>query len=336
MWLIGEAAREQTRRQWVTLSRLAARFLDALQGLATLRALGPAGDEADAIARASERHRAVTMGRPAPRLRLPALVLEALATLGTAVVAVEVGLRLLYARVGFPARRSSSSSSPPSSYRPLRALGAAFHAGMAGKEAAARIAEVLEAEGPLAAPAVLEGPKPPCPRRRPSPRPPRSASRASASRTVPSREPALDGFTLALPRGATVALVGPSGSGKTTTARLLLRFLEPDHGSITVDGAPLAALAPEEWRPERGLRPPAAAPLPRQPPRERPPRSPRRLVCCNSSKRRRGPTSTRCSVNCPGGGRRPWAREASGSPGDRPSGSPSPAPGLKDAPVLVL
>ena len=42
----------------------------------------------------------------------------------------------------------------PEFYRPLRALGAAFHAGMAGKEAAVRIAEVLEAEEPLAAPAI--------------------------------------------------------------------------------------------------------------------------------------------------------------------------------------
>jgi len=245
MWLIGDAAEERTRRQWVTLSRLAARFLDALQGLPTLRAFGRADEETESIARASEKHREMTMGV----LRLAfvsALVLEALATLGTAVIAVEVGLRLLYARIAFREALFVLVLAPEF-YRPLRGLGAAFHAGMAGREAAARIAEVLEAEGPLAAPAVL--------------RPGRPCGATAASATSPAiafedvgfayeaaRGPALDGFSLALPSGATVALVGPSGAGKTTVTHLLLRFLEPGKGAITVDGTPLASLAPEEWR----------------------------------------------------------------------------------------
>jgi thiol reductant ABC exporter CydD subunit len=250
MWLIGGAAQERTRQQWVTLSRLAARFLDALQGLPTLRAFGRADDEAESIARASERHREVTMG--VLRLAfLSALVLEALATLGTAVVAVEVGIRLLYSRIDFREALFVLVLAPEF-YRPLRALGAAFHAGMAGREAATRIAQVLEAEGPLAAPAVLASA---------SPRGP-AAVRGPASHAAPpaiafdgvrfaydaSRAPALDGFSLALPAGATVAVVGPTGAGKTTAAQLLLRFLEPAGGSITVDGSPLAALAPEDWR----------------------------------------------------------------------------------------
>ena len=180
MWLIGGAAQERTRRQWVTLSRLAARFLDAVQGLPTLRAFGRAGDEAESIARASEGHREVTMGV----LRLAfvsALVLEALATLGTAVVAVEVGLRLLYARVAFREALFVLVLAPEF-YRPLRALGAAFHAGMAGREAAARIAEVLEAPGPLAAPGVELGGRPREAGRR---RPPRTGQTARG----PARQP---------------------------------------------------------------------------------------------------------------------------------------------------
>jgi thiol reductant ABC exporter CydD subunit len=255
MWLIGGAAEELTRRQWVTLSRLAARFLDALQGLPTLRAFGRASDEAEAIARASERHREVTMG--VLRLAfLSALVLEALATLGTAIVAVEVGLRLLYSRIELREALFVLLLSPEF-YRPLRALGAAFHAGMAGKEAAGRIADVLEAGGPLCAPAVeragaaagrgssargeARGPAP-------HPAPPAIVFEDVRFSYDAARAPALDGFSLALPPGATVALVGPTGSGKTTAAQLLLRFLEPERGVITVDGVPLGGLAPEEWR----------------------------------------------------------------------------------------
>jgi ABC-type transport system involved in cytochrome bd biosynthesis fused ATPase/permease subunit len=157
MGLIGSMAQTKTRRQWVTLSRLSARFLDALQGLATLKAFGRAGEAADGIAEASDLYRRVTMG--VLRLAfLSALVLELLAMLGTAIVAVEVGLRLLYARVAFREALFVLVLTPEF-YRPLRALGAAFHAGMAGREAAGRLSEVLETPGPFAAPGVLTRPE---------------------------------------------------------------------------------------------------------------------------------------------------------------------------------
>jgi len=249
MWLVGSAAEARTRRQWTTLSRLAARFHDALSGLATLRAFGRADDEARVLEQAGERHRAVTL--EVLRLALvAALVLEALATLGTAVVAVEVGLRLLYARLGFRDALFVLVLAPEF-YRPLRALGAAYHAGMAGREAAARMAEMLEAEGPLAAPSVLEPAaaaavavawlEAPA-------RPPRIRFESVRFAYEAGREPALDAFTLEVPAGETVALVGPTGAGKTTAARLLLRFLEADGGRILVDDTPLARLTPEEWR----------------------------------------------------------------------------------------
>ena len=73
-------------------------------------------------------------------------------------------------------------------------------------------------------------------------------SRPCRSRTTAGLSRALDGFTLDVPAGETVALVGPTGAGKTTAAHLLLRFIEPDGGRILVDDVPLAALTPEEWR----------------------------------------------------------------------------------------
>lgn len=55
----------------------------------------------------------------------------------------------------------------------------------------------------------------------------------------------LSGISLAIPHGCKLALVGPSGAGKSTLARLLLRFQDPDRGSITIGGTDLRDMAPE-------------------------------------------------------------------------------------------
>jgi ATP-binding cassette subfamily C protein CydCD len=61
--------------------------------------------------------------------------------------------------------------------------------------------------------------------------------------TYPGRQrAALSDVEFEVPAGATVALVGPSGAGKTTIANLLLRFWDPDHGAIQLDGVDLREL----------------------------------------------------------------------------------------------
>jgi ATP-binding cassette subfamily C protein CydD len=237
MYLIGGAARERTRRQFVTLSRLSARFLDAIHALPMLTAFGRAADESAAIALASERFRAITMSVLRVAF-LSALALELLATIGVAIVAVEVGLRLLYARITF---RSAFTVLllAPEFYRPLRNLGSAFHAGLAGREALARIRD-LNPEPPRATAPVSVDPPPATP--------PAVSMRGLSFAYRDTGPPALRDVDLDIPAGRTLALVGPSGSGKTTVARLLLRFLDPDAGGILVNGQPLAGQDPDQWR----------------------------------------------------------------------------------------
>ena len=62
------------------------------------------------------------------------------------------------------------------------------------------------------------------------------------------RRPALQGFSLTIPHGQTVAVVGATGAGKTTVANLLLRFVEPDAGRLTVGGVPLQDIDRAVWR----------------------------------------------------------------------------------------
>ena len=150
MVLIGSQAERLTRRQWTSLSRMSAHFLDVLQGLATLKMLGRSRDQAETIALIGERYRQTTMAVLRVTF-LSAFMLELIATLGTAIVAVGVGLRLLYGNLAFQ-QAFFVLILAPEFYMPLRLLGARFHAGLAGATAARRIYEVLETS------------RPPCPR----------------------------------------------------------------------------------------------------------------------------------------------------------------------------
>jgi ATP-binding cassette subfamily C protein CydD len=146
MALIGMATARRTEKQWRVLTVLAAHVLDVVQGLPTLRLFGRARAQADVLRRASEQHRKATMAQ----LRLAflsALVLELLATLSVALVAVTIGLRLLHGHVSLQTALLVLLLAPEA-YLPLRAVGAQFHASMEGVTAAERVFDVLETPAP--------------------------------------------------------------------------------------------------------------------------------------------------------------------------------------------
>ena len=245
MFLIGSVSQKLTQRQWVVLGRMSAYFLDTLQGLATLKTLGRSRDQTARIAQVSDQYREATMGVLRVTF-LSALVLELLGTIGTAIIAVEIGLRLLYGRIGFESAFFILLLAPEF-YLPLRTLGLRFHASMSGVSAARRIFEVLEQpledETAALAPAemlqngvgVLSKPI--------------SIDFENVSYTYPGRDQAaLTGVSMRIRAGQTVALVGASGAGKSTIAGLLLRFIQPAAGCIRVNGFPLNQITVEEWR----------------------------------------------------------------------------------------
>ncbi len=240
MLLIGSAAAARSRRQWTALARLGAHFLEAIQGLSTLKVLGRARDEVRRIAEVSEQFRETTMG--VLRIAfLSALALELIATISTAVVAVQVGLRLLYGRLGFEAAFFVLLLAPEV-YAPLRRLGSAFHAGTEGSAAAERVFELLETRPPRLQEAEVV-------------RPPRrldirfeDVCFSYPPRGRQTEREALAGVNLELHEGTVTALVGPTGAGKSTLAALLLRFGRPTRGELTVDGVRLERIDLEAWR----------------------------------------------------------------------------------------
>src|SRR5512136_2744205 len=142
MILIGNLVDAMARKQWQSLSRMSAHFLDVLQGLTTLKLFGRAKEQIQVIAEISDRFRDTTLGVLRVAF-LSALVQEMVATLSTAVVAVEIGLRLLYGRLSFE-QALFVLILAPEFYLPFRQLGVRFHASLSGIAAAQRIFEVLE------------------------------------------------------------------------------------------------------------------------------------------------------------------------------------------------
>lgn len=244
MILIGRSGEALTNRQFETLRHLSAHFYDVLQGLTTLKALNQSRSQAGVIGEVAERYRDVTM----QVLRvtfLSALALEFLTTLSTAIIAVEIGFRLLYRNMEFlPAFFILVLA--PDFYLPLRLLGLRFHAGMSGVSAAKRIFEILDTSVQTVSGvasnrvAKLEN---------------FSALEHvtilfdAVSYTYPDRTaPALHQVTFSIPAGQTTALVGASGAGKTTVVNLLMRFIEPQSGTILLGDTPLTQIPADAWR----------------------------------------------------------------------------------------
>ncbi len=232
MVLIGRFTQAATRSRWLALSRLSNHFLDIVRGLPTLRAFNRGEAQVEKIEAASEEYRATTM----QVLRVSFLsgaVLELMATIATALVAVTLGLRLIDGLVGLRAALTVLLLTPEL-YAPLRALAAQFHASADGLAAAGRILDLID-EG---SPTTLGTDAPPA-----------SWDMVRLRGVVVQGRAGtlLDGFDLDIRRSEIVALVGPSGAGKSTVASLLLGLRTLDGGAVTVDGAELASLDRALW-----------------------------------------------------------------------------------------
>jgi ATP-binding cassette subfamily C protein CydCD len=238
MALVGATTKDRTEARMRSLHRLAGHFLDVVAGLPTLKIFGRAKAQARSIADVTNRYRATTLAT----LRLTflsSLILELLATVSVALVAVAVGLRLLGGDMSFRDALFVLVLAPEA-YLPLRALGANYHASADGMQAAQDLFSLLEQPGVT---------------------PTGGADKAADSSirisglelTYPGRRlPALDGASLAIAPGETVAVTGPSGCGKSTLLAVILGLRIPGAGSVSLGGVDLADLDLGDWRSQIG------------------------------------------------------------------------------------
>ncbi|TLQ44903.1 thiol reductant ABC exporter subunit CydD [Streptomyces marianii] len=224
MVLIGWATEARMNRQWALLSRLSGHFLDVVAGLPTLKVFGRAKAQAEAIRKITSEYRRATL----KTLRiafLSSFALELLSTLSVALVAVGIGMRLVHGDLDLHTGLVVLILAPEA-YLPLRQVGAQYHAAAEGLSAAEEIFRVLETP-------VRAGGAAPVPAARGVRLELDSVTVRHEGRAVPS----LDGASLTVGEGETVALVGPSGVGKSTLLDVVLGFTAPDEGTIRV-GAP--------------------------------------------------------------------------------------------------
>ncbi|PPJ34232.1 thiol reductant ABC exporter subunit CydD [Nocardia nova] len=276
MILIGLMTQGRAADALAATTRLSDQMLDLFAGMPTLRALGRETGAAEDGA-PTMRHRVRELGealhkRTMATLRmafLSSMVLEMLATLCVALVAVSIGMRLVFGHMGLYAGLLGLILAPEV-YLPLRAVGERFHAaqdGMAAAERAFAIMEPDRAERDLsvgvagARDVSVAAPAPTGPARVDA----RRSGEPLAARVPAMAEPgtadielcdvwvrARDGYAPAglsgvLRPGAVTALIGPNGSGKSTALQVILNLMSPERGAVLAGGRPVGELDPDEW-----------------------------------------------------------------------------------------
>jgi ATP-binding cassette subfamily C protein CydD len=230
MILIGLVTRDRSAAALRAMTTLQSRTLDLIAGIPTLRALGRADGPADRIARLGSVQRRSAMAT----LRIAfmsALVLELLATLGVALVAVSVGLRLVFGDLALSSALTALLLAPEV-FWPLRRVGTEFHAAQDGQTAAAKVMELLDGLATSGPGAMVAS----------------TATIRLEAVGVAGRDGAapLD-LTVDVTPGSVTVLTGPNGSGKSTALEVMLGLTPPTTGRALIGGVDADELDPASW-----------------------------------------------------------------------------------------
>ena len=235
MAIAGIGAATASRNQFLAMGRLQARFLDRVRGIATIVLYGRTDDEARALSQAATELRVRTM-RVLRVAFLSSVVLDLAAALAMVVLAIRYfGLLRLDGAAGIMWPALAVLLLTPEFFAPLRTFSAAYQ-------------DRLHATG--AAESLIDLPP------LPDPVPAREIRTVAAQGVTvafdnvrltwdPSRGAALDGLSFRVSAGETLVLAGPSGAGKSSVIEILLGFVRPETGRVTINGADISDLVPQ-------------------------------------------------------------------------------------------
>ena len=234
MILIGKIADKENKKQWQVFQKLAVYMADLLPGLLVVKAYNQTQRQLKQVEKNGEKFSEATL-KVLKIAFISAFMLEFIATISIAIIAVNIGLRLLYGQVSFlPAFFCLLVA--PQFYQPFRQFGSAFHEAMNGIVASSEIYKLIQA-----APnnkqknIVLEMEKAP------------QIIFENVDFSYKNDENVLKDLNFTIKAGSQVVLTGANGAGKSTIFKLLLKLLDVKAGKILVDGKNLYDIDEQSW-----------------------------------------------------------------------------------------
>ena len=234
MILIGKIADKENKKQWQVFQKLAVYMADLLPGLLVVKAYNQTQRQLKQVEENGEKFSEATL-KVLKIAFISAFMLEFIATISIAIIAVNIGLRLLYGQVSFlPAFFCLLVA--PQFYQPFRQFGSAFHEAMNGIVASSEIYKLIQA-----APnnkqknIVLEMEKAP------------QIIFENVDFSYKNDENVLKDLNFTIKAGSQVVLTGVNGAGKSTIFKLLLKLLDVKSGKILIDGKNLYDIDEQSW-----------------------------------------------------------------------------------------
>ena len=236
MFLIGKFSEKINQNQWQSLSKLSTFFLDSIRGLKTILLFNQKDQHMGRIKRANDDYQQKSMSVLQITF-LSAFILELLSTLSIAVVAVEIGLRLLYFKISFE-QAFFILLIAPEFYLPLRNLGLRFHAAMNGVEAYQEIYSFITHKKNSDDQDLLTF----------EPQTVHVLRVENLSLQYSNQnDPIINNFSFDFERGKDYAIIGANGTGKSTFFRSILRLINPKNGKILIDGIDINGLPRKDY-----------------------------------------------------------------------------------------